>query len=113
MPGYGHRMSVCVYCRRPGADLFDPNGNLICQACDAGFKAQLQQSRADAQVAADPIGSHLTFASPKTLFRAGIGVISGSVLLGILEVFFVGRVHVILLGGLFVSGAAALWRSWD
>jgi hypothetical protein len=106
-------MSACAYCNSPGADLFDRNGNVICQRCDSGIKAREQQWRADAQVALDPIGSQLTFASPQTLFRAGVGLMAGSIALGLLEVFFVGRVHVILLGVLFVSGGAALYRSWD
>ena len=105
-------MSSCAYCHTPGADLFDNQGNVICQRCSAGMAAQAQQSRADAQAALDPIGSSLTFASPKTLFRAGIGLMAGAVALGVVEVMFVGRVHVMLLGMLFVSGAAALWRSW-
>ncbi len=66
---------------------------------------------ADAQIAADPIAASLTFASPKTLFLVGLGLMAGSVALGLLEVFVVGRVHVMLLGVLFVSGAAGLWRS--
>ncbi len=101
----------CAYCRSPHGDLFTPNGDAICQACDARFKAQLMQSRADAQIAADPIGASLTFASPKTLFRVGLGLVAGSVALGLLEVLVLGRVHLVLLGMLFVTGAAALWRS--
>jgi len=37
--------------------------------------------------------------------------VAGSVALGLLEVLVLGRVHVMLLGMLFVGGAAALWRS--
>jgi hypothetical protein len=103
-------VSTCSYCRAPGADLFTPNGDLICQSCDAGFRAQIQDARARQQIAADPVGAGLTFAPPKTLFRVGIGLVAASVLLGIVEVFFVGRVHVVFLGMLFVSGAAAVWR---
>jgi hypothetical protein len=105
-------MGPCRYCGAPHADLFTPNGDVICQSCDARFKAQLMQSRADAQVAMDPIGSQLTFASAKTLFRAGVGLIAGSVALGLLEVLVLGRVHVMLIGMLFFAGAAALWRSF-
>lgn len=103
-------MTPCAYCRGP-ADLFTPNGDVICQSCDSGFKARVMQSRADEQVALDPIGATLTFASPKTLFRVGLGLVAGSLALGLLEVFVVGQVHVMMLGMLFMAGAAALWRS--
>jgi hypothetical protein len=105
--------SYCAYCRSPGADLFSPNGDPVCQACDSRFKTQILQHRADHAAAVDPINSALTFASPKTLFRTGIGLMATSVALGLVEVLFAGRVHVLLLGFLFVSGAAALWRGWD
>jgi hypothetical protein len=105
--------SYCGYCRAPGADLFSANGDPVCQPCDSRFKAQVLQHRADQAMAADPINSALTFAPPKTLFRTGISMMALSVALGLLEIVFVGRVHVAFLGFLFVSGAAAMWRGMD
>jgi hypothetical protein len=103
-------MTSCAYCHAPNGDLFTPNGDSICQTCDMGFKSRMVQARANAQLASDPTLA-LTFASPKTLFRAGAGMIAGAIALGCLEVFVIGRVHIWLIGFLLVAGMSALYRS--
>ncbi len=102
--------TLCPYCRNPGADLFTPNGDPICQRCDTHFRAEILQRRADAQIAADPIGAPLTFASPRTLLVVGGLVMAGALALGLLEVLLIGRVHLMLIGLLFLGGFAVFAR---
>jgi hypothetical protein len=99
----------CAYCRAPDGDLFSPHGDPICQRCDSNFKSQLADRRAAAQIAADPTAA-LTFASPTKLITVGGGMVAGAFTLGFLEIFFVGRVHVWLIGFLLVGGISALFR---
>jgi hypothetical protein len=99
----------CAYCRAPDGDLFSPNGNPICQRCDSNFKMQIADRRAEAQIAADPTAA-LTFASPTKLIAVGGGMVAGAVAFGLLEVFFIGRVHVWLIGFLLVGGMGSLYR---
>jgi hypothetical protein len=105
-------MGPCTFCKTPGADLFTPHGDLVCQPCDSRFRAEALQQQADRQVAMDPIGAGLTFASPRTLRLAGAALIAGSLVLGLLEALVLGRVHLLLIGMVFMAGVAALYRSF-
>ena len=100
----------CTYCASPKGDLFTPQGEPICSACDQRFRAAVVQQRAHQASYADPIGSQLTFASPKTLILVGAGLMVGALAFGALEVFLLGSVHIVLLGGLFVVGVGTLAR---
>ena len=106
-------MSICAYCGAPGADLFTPHGDTVCQRCDAHFRAQMLEQRGRSQASADPteaVASAMTFASPRTLLFTGAGLMLGAVSCGLLEVFAIGRVHLILLGVMFIAGFSAFAR---
>ncbi len=96
----------CEYCGSP-ADLFDPQGRNICQACDSRFRADAQQRIAAAQ---GPVANDLTFASPGKLMLIGGAMMAGAAVLFAVEYFLVGRVHLVLIGALFIAGFGALAR---
>jgi hypothetical protein len=70
------------------------------------------QYQADRQAAMNPIGAGLTFASPRKLRVTGAALMAGSLFLGLLEVIVFGHIHPLLLGRVFMSGAAAMYRSF-
>lgn len=100
----------CAYCQAPGADLLTPNGDPVCRGCDAHFRARILDQRASQQAALDPIGAQLTFASPRTLLTVGVLLIVGALGMGVLEVFFLRRVHLVMLGAVFICGFTLVAR---
>lgn len=100
-------MIVCPHCGGPDADLFTTQGTPICGSCDQRFRADAQQARG---YAADPIGASMTFASPGKLMAVGAAMMGAAIALGLLESLVVGRVHLVLLGGLALVGFGSVAR---
>jgi hypothetical protein len=99
----------CAYCHAPDGDLFSPKGDPICQRCDSHFKMQIADHRAQTQMAADPTAM-LTFASPKKLITVGSCMIAAALALGFVEISFIGRVHIWLIGFLLFGGMVTVFR---
>lgn len=98
-------MLRCPHCGGPNADHFTPDGMPICGPCSERLGAQLGRPGAR-----KPDPDSLANASTHTLVQYGLGLMAGSVALGVMERTVLGHVHFLALGILFVAGLGLLVR---
>ncbi len=101
-------VTTCAHCGGNRGELFDPQGNALCAACDAKLRDRAADQHIQMTVATQSVERTLTDAadgaSPRVLYVIGTIVTGIALAFGGAEWFLVGQIHYVIFFVMLMAG---------